>query len=52
MNYENNDRQCECNKCELSGKCVYNEKYQRLGREDGGLGKCAKLKENNGKLQY
>ena len=50
--YENKDRKCECHKCELSDKCVYKDKHQRIGRESGGLSKCAKLKENNGKLQY
>ena len=51
--YENIDRACDCHKCELSKECVYKEKYNRLGREfSGALGKCAKLKENGGKLQY
>ena len=50
--YTNVDRRCECWKCELNGKCVYKDKYQRIGRDIGGLGKCAKLVENGGKLQY
>lgn len=51
--YKNEDRKCECFKCEFEEKCVYAYRYQRLGRENNGaLGKCGKLKENNGKLQY
>lgn len=52
--YKNEDRKCECWKCELADKCVYREKFQRHPREggNGGLGKCAKLPENKGKLQY
>jgi hypothetical protein len=50
--YENKDRKCECWKCELADKCVYRDRFQALPRENGGLGKCAKLTENNGKLQY
>ncbi len=51
--YKNEDRKCECWKCELQEKCVYKDKYQRLGRENrGALGKCAKLSENKGVLQY
>jgi len=48
--YENKDQKCECWKCELELKCVYREKNQRLSKADGGLGKCAKLPENNGQL--
>ncbi|MBK5243712.1 MAG: hypothetical protein JJE18_01575 [Eubacteriaceae bacterium] len=47
--YENKDRKCECWKCELSGKCAYKDKFQRLPDE---LGKCAKLPKNSGKLKY
>ncbi len=51
--YENKDRKCECWRCELSEKCVYKDRFQRLGTEiKGALGKCAKLKENKGNLQY
>ncbi len=50
--YENRDRKCECYRCELKTECVYLERFQRFGTEQGGLGKCAKLKENKGKLQY
>lgn len=50
--YKNADRKCECWKCELKEQCVYRDRHQGLPREDGGLGKCAKLKENGGKLQY
>lgn len=51
--YKNEDRKCECWRCELQEKCVYKDRFQRLGTEvKGALGKCAKLKENAGKLQY
>ncbi len=51
--YKNEDRKCECWRCELQEKCVYKDRFQRLGKEvKGALGKCAKLKENAGKLQY
>ena len=50
--YKNEDRKCECWKCDLKEACVYKDKYQRIPREQGGLGKCARLKENSGKLQY
>lgn len=50
--YENKDRKCECWKCELADKCVYRDRFQAFPKEAGGLGKCAKLPENNGKLQY
>lgn len=47
--YENKDGKCECWKCELKDKCVYKDKHQRLPDT---LGKCAKLPQNKGKLQY
>lgn len=51
--YKNEDRKCECYKCEFEEICVYAYRYQRLGRENkGALGKCAKLEENAGILQY
>lgn len=46
------NKPCECWNCDLKEKCVYVDKFQRLPRERNGLGKCAWLKENNGKLQY
>ncbi|WP_409969573.1 hypothetical protein RFF05_06585 [Bengtsoniella intestinalis] len=52
MAYENKDRKCECHKCDANKACVYAWKFQRLGKEQGGLGKCALLAENNKKLQY
>lgn len=50
--YENADRRCECWECELRDECVYRDRAQRIPRDQGGLGKCAKLKENKGKLQF
>lgn len=50
--YENKNQKCECWKCELQGLCVYRDRSQRHRKENGGIGKCAKLPENNGKLQY
>ena len=51
--YDNADLRCECWKCELNDRCVYKDKHQRISRDRyGGLGKCAKLPENKGKLQY
>ena len=45
--YKNEDRECECWKCELKNSCQYANRYQRLGRENpGALGLCKKLKEN------
>lgn len=49
------DRLCDCGRCDLRGKCVYHDKYQRFPRRPGGmggLGKCANLPENGGKLQF
>lgn len=52
--YINEDRKCCCSLCELAEKCVYIGRYQRLPRDlyPGALNKCAKLEENEGKLQY
>lgn len=50
--YQNEERLCECWKCELSyengGNCPYANKYQRLPRDlaRGGLGHCLKLPGN------
>lgn len=45
--YKNEDRKCECWKCELQDICLYKDSYQRLGRENkNALGLCKKLKEN------
>lgn len=42
--YKNEDKKCECNKCELKSTCPYSGKYQRLPRtEPGALGLCKKL---------
>lgn len=42
--YDNKDKKCECNKCELKDKCPYKDKYQRLPRTNpGALGLCKKL---------
>lgn len=42
--YKNEDRKCECWKCELSSTCPYKDKYQRLPRTaPGALGLCKKL---------
>lgn len=42
--YKNEDRKCECWKCELQDTCVYRNKYQRLPRSTpGALGLCKKL---------
>lgn len=43
--YKNEDKKCECGKCELKDSCQYKNKYQRLHREDGGLSLCKKLKK-------
>lgn len=42
--YENKDKKCECQKCELQETCPYRDKYQRLPRTaPGALGLCKKL---------
>ena len=42
--YKNEDKKCECWKCELADKCQYKDKYQRLPRTSpGALGLCKKL---------
>lgn len=42
--YKNEDKKCECWKCELKEKCPYKDKYQRLPRtSSGALGLCKKL---------
>lgn len=42
--YKNEDKKCECWKCELKDKCQYKDKYQRLPRTaPGALGLCKKL---------
>ena len=56
MTYMNEDRQCECHKCErsyqnthdINNYCKYYEKFQRLPKDidRAGLGLCHKLKEN------
>ena len=46
--YENKEKKCECNKCELSDTCQYEYKYLRLPCEEGGLGLCKKLKKQEG----
>lgn len=55
LSSEEIEKLCDCEECGLSGKCVYHGKYQRWPRRPngmGGLGKCANLPENGGKLQY
>lgn len=46
MKYENKDRKCECEKCEMLSTCKVTGKYQRLPRDlaPGALGLCPKLK--------
>lgn len=48
MIYKNEDRKCECYKCELEDSCNFRDKYQRLPRDiaKGALGLCPKLEEN------
>lgn len=42
--YKNEDKKCECWKCEKKDTCQYRDKYQRLPREvPGALGLCKKL---------
>lgn len=42
--YENEDKKCECWKCERGETCNYKDKYQRLPRTaPGALGLCPKL---------
>jgi hypothetical protein len=44
--YENEDKECECWKCEKEETCKYKDKYQRLSRTSpGALGLCPKLQE-------
>ncbi len=44
MGYKNEDKECECWKCELNTACPYRDKYQRLPRSvKGALGLCKKL---------
>ncbi len=44
--YKNEDKKCECWKCELKDTCQYRDKYQRLPRTNpGALGLCKKLQE-------
>ena len=45
--YKNEDRRCECWKCELEHKCKYVNLYQRQPRDlaKGALGLCPKLKD-------
>lgn len=50
-NYKNENRKCECMECELSSKCQYANKSQRVGRENGGLSLCYKLPENKQALE-
>jgi hypothetical protein len=45
LNYSNEDRKCECCRCELSSLCMYKDKQQRLGVEKHGLKECFKLEE-------
>ena len=47
-NYTNEDRKCECMKCEMQSFCMYKDKHQRL---DAGLKLCFKLKENQAELR-
>lgn len=50
MLYKNEDRKCECFKCELNTTCPYIDKYQRLGRGLKHLyALCKKLPENQNK---
>lgn len=42
--YKNEDKRCECWKCEKSTTCNYKDRYQRLPRTSpGALGLCPKL---------
>lgn len=41
--YKNKNNWCECWVCELNNTCQYKDKFQRLPREQGGLGLCKKL---------
>lgn len=44
--YKNEDKECECWKCELKEDCICRDKYQRLPRTNkGALGLCPKLKK-------
>lgn len=43
MGYKNEDKKCECWKCELQDKCQFKDKFQRLPRTKSGLGLCKKL---------
>lgn len=41
--YKNEDRKCECLKCEMRDSCIHNGAFRRLPKEVGGLGLCKKL---------
>ena len=42
--YKNEDKKCECWKCELKHTCPYQDMYARLPRiNTGALGLCKKL---------
>ena len=42
--YKNENKECDCSKCELQDTCNYKDKYQRLPRTvPGALGLCKKL---------
>ena len=43
--YKNEDKECDCSKCELQDTCNYKDKYQRLSRDiaPGALSLCKKL---------
>ncbi len=45
--YDNRDRLCECYLCEYEALCPYQNRFQRLPRENGGLGLCWKLEEDS-----
>ena len=46
--YKNEDKECECWKCELKEDCICRDKYQRLPRTNkGALGLCPKLKRSD-----
>lgn len=43
--YKNEDKECDCSKCELQDTCNYKDKYQRFSRDiaPGALALCKKL---------
>lgn len=44
MKYKNEEKKCECNKCELKETCVHKDSFARLPRTvKGALGLCKKL---------